>query len=91
MLLTKDGLDAAELGSPEARVYALVPASGDIDQDELQAAAGAAGKVGMSKAVQNKWLAVNKGEGKAKLVSRAVAAVEDAVQAQLKGVQATGA
>ena len=88
--LTKDGVEAAELGSPEARVFALVPADGTIDQDALVAAAGAVGKFGLGKAVQNKWLAVSKGEGKAKLVARAAEEVVDALQQQLKGLQISG-
>ena len=54
--LSKEGEECARLGSPEARVYALVPAAGGIPQDELLKAAGAAGKVGMAKAMQAKWL-----------------------------------
>ena len=71
-------------------MYARVPTSGDIDQDELLAVTGAVGKVGMSKAVQNKWLTVSKGEGKSKLVARAVESIVDLVQMQLKELEETG-
>ena len=57
------GQEVAEQGSPEARVFALVPAEGGILQDALMEAAGAAGKVGMAKAVQSKWLEVREEEG----------------------------
>jgi len=90
VLLTKDGVYAAENGTPEARVFFMVPDGGSIDQDELLAAAGDAGKVGKDKAVQNKWLTVTKGEGKSKLISRATATIDDTVQAQLRAVHATG-
>lgn len=90
VVLTKEGEEALLLGTPEARVYCLVPLSGTIDHDVLVAAAGSAGKVGVSKAVQNKWLEVCKGEGKSKLVSRAVDSILDDVQKQLKSIHAAG-
>ena len=102
--LSKEGATVVELGSPEARVFALVPAGTGILQDDLIAAAGAdLQKVGMAKAVQSKWLEVVKedvpeaaaapaegGKKKAapKRVKRAVASVTDTVQAQLKAVVA---
>ena len=103
--LTKEGQQAAELGSPEARVWALVPAAGGILQDDLTAAAGAdLAKVGMAKAVQAKWLSVVKEEGAVetpapeggkkkaapKRVMRAAESIDDTVQAQLKAVLASG-
>lgn len=61
--LTKEGAEAAKSGSPEARVYQLVPAAGGILQDELEkAATPALCKVGMQKAVQAGWLEVVKEE-----------------------------
>ena len=102
--LSKEGLEVAELGSPEARVFALVPAEGGILQTDLEAAAGAAlVKVGMGKAVQSKWLSVVKEEGAAeepvpeggkkkpppKRVLRAIASVDDALRAQMLAVQSS--
>ena len=61
--LTKEGHQVATLGSPEARVFALVPAQSGILQDMLAAAAGSdLAKVGMAKAVQMSWLQVIKEE-----------------------------
>ena len=61
--LSTEGKTVASGGSPEAAVFALVPATGSIPQDKLAAAAGPAAKVGLAKAVQNKWLEVAKEDG----------------------------
>lgn len=87
--LSGEGRTVASGGSPEAEVFALVPATGSIPQDKLAAAAGPAAKVGLAKAVQNKWLEVAKEDG-AKVVKRAVASIVDAVQQQLQAVEAAG-
>ena len=87
--LSAEGKTVASGGSPEAAVFALVPATGSIPQDKLAAAAGPAAKVGLAKAVQNKWLEVAKEDG-AKVVKRAVASIVDAVQQQLQAVEAAG-
>ena len=64
--LSKEGAEVVAEGSPEARVFALVPAAGGILQDDLAAKAGASlAKVGMAKAVQSKWLQVVKEEAAA--------------------------
>ena len=100
--LTKEGQEVVEKGSPEARVFALVPAEGGIMQEDLEKAAGAAlAKVGQQKAVQQKWLTVKKeelpeaaaavpeGGKKPKAPSRilrSVASIDDAVKAQLQKV-----
>ena len=87
--LSGEGRTVASGGSPEAEVFALVPATGSIPQDKLATAAGPAAKVGLAKAVQNKWLEVAKEDG-AKVVKRAVASIVDAVQQQLQAVEAAG-
>jgi len=100
--LSKEGAECAELGSPEARLFALVPSEGGILQDALMDLAGSAGKPGMAKAVPLKWLTVVKEEGvetevdpktgkkKAppKRVMRAATSVVDTVQQQLRAVLA---
>lgn len=100
--LSKEGAECAELGSPEARLFALVPSEGGILQDALMDLAGSAGKPGMAKAVPLKWLTVVKEEGvegevdpktgkkKAppKRVMRAASSVVDTVQQQLRAVLA---
>jgi phenylalanyl-tRNA synthetase alpha chain len=59
--LTKDGEHALTNGSPEAIVLSHVPAEGGILQEDLAAAAGAtATKIGLSKAIERKWLQVVK-------------------------------
>uniref|UniRef100_A0A7S2DG68 phenylalanine--tRNA ligase n=1 Tax=Haptolina brevifila TaxID=156173 RepID=A0A7S2DG68_9EUKA len=97
--LSAEGRECAEKGSPEARVFAMIPPEG-ILQDELMASAGNMAKVGMAKAVQGKWLEVVKEEGGAppaedgkkvapkKRVKRAVESVTDTVQTQLRAVLA---
>ena len=87
--LSEEGKAAISQGSPEALVFAIVPAKGSIAQDALGSSAGAAAKVGLSKAIQNKWLTVSKGEG-GKVVSRAVDSIVDTVQQQLQAVEASG-
>jgi hypothetical protein len=58
--LTKEGEDAAVNGSPEAIVFGHVPTDGGILSEELDKLSGSAAKVGLSKAVVNKWLQVVK-------------------------------
>ena len=60
--LTKEGAEASTSGSPEARVFALVPADDGILQNELEAKGGAVVKVGLQKAVPAGWLEVRKEE-----------------------------
>ena len=99
--LTKEGAEAEQLGSPEARLFALVPADG-IMQAELEKAAGAAlFKVGMAKAQAGKLVKTEKvgedtvgADGKKvkapQRVLRAAQAAQDSVQQQLKAVLAAG-
>ena len=96
--LSKEGKEVLELGSPGARLFALVPAAGGILQDDLNAAAGAeVAKVGFANALKSKWLkTVKEGEdsvgadGKKvrapQRVLRAVDSIEDRVCAQLRAV-----
>ena len=102
--LSKDGIDAAEHGAPEARCFAAVPAGdGGMMQDALEAALGDVAKVGVQKAVAAKWLQVKKEElpapaeplpegakkPKAPMrVLRVASSIQDTVQAQLKAVLA---
>ena len=99
--LSAEGEESAKLGSPEARLYAMIPAAAGIPQEELMALAGSAGKVGLAKAIQAKWVEVVKdgedsvgedGKKKAapKRVKRLAASVRDEVQEQLRAVQASG-
>jgi len=94
--LSKEGVEAAEKGSPEVRLFEMVPADGLL-QEDLMKLAGDLGKVGFAKAIQAKWLKTEKvgedsvgADGKkvkaALRVLRAVASVDDAVQKMLKAV-----
>lgn len=58
--LTKEGEDAAVNGSPEAIVFGHVPIDGGILSEQLDQLSGSNAKVGLNKAVQNKWLQVVK-------------------------------
>lgn len=72
-----------EKGSHEAIVFAAVPpGEAGIPQPELMKATGAAGKIGMSKALQNGWLKIVK-EGGNKVV-RSVDSIEDSVSNKLQ-------
>ena len=100
--LSKEGNEVLDVGSPEARLFAMVPAEGGILQDDLNAAAGAdVAKVGFANAIKNKWLKTAK-EGEDSVgadgkkvrapmrVLRAVGSVDDKVRAQLKAVADSG-
>jgi phenylalanyl-tRNA synthetase alpha chain len=51
-------------GSPEVQVFNAIPAEG-VDRTQLDAAVGAAAlKVGMSACMKNKWIRLDKGDGK---------------------------
>jgi len=69
-----------EKGSHEAIVFAAVPTTtGGISQSDLMKVAGAAGKIGMSKAIQNGWIKIVKDEEGATKVVRAVDNIHDKV------------
>ena len=84
--LSAEGRAVASGGSPEAVVFALVPETGSIPQDKLSEAAGMSAKVGLAKAIQNKWLLAGKDDG-TKVITRAVTSIEDAVQKQMQALE----
>ncbi len=67
------------IGSPEVIVFGHVPSSGGILSDDLDELAGAFAKVGLSKAIQSKWLQVVK-EPLSEAEAAAAAAAEAAGQ-----------
>ena len=73
--LTKEGEAIVADGSPEAIVFAHVPADGGILSDNLDKLVGPTAKVGLSKAIQSKWLQVVK-EPLAQAEAAAAAAAE---------------
>ena len=103
VVLSKEGEECAASGSPEARVFHLVPAGTGILQEELMNMAGSVGKVGMAKAVQSKWLEVVKEEGcvdevgpdgkkkpAPKRVKRVATSIVDDVRSKLEAVIQSG-
>ena len=84
--LTKEGESCVELGSPEARAFARVPAEG-VDLATFKATAGAGvADVGFKQAMQCKWLAMVKGE--TPRVERKVDSIVDVVRETLARVKA---
>ena len=79
-VLTKEGLEVNEGGSPEAAVFNHVPETG-INQKDLMVKCGSLGKVGFSKAMSNGWIFIDKADGG--LVKRKVEKIEDLVQKNL--------
>jgi len=81
--LTAEGDDFVANGTAEARVYQAVPADG-VPLAELKASLGKLADVGLAKAMQAKWLQMQKGE--TPMVLRKVDAIEDIVRDQLQKV-----
>uniref|UniRef100_A0A915PI14 phenylalanine--tRNA ligase n=1 Tax=Setaria digitata TaxID=48799 RepID=A0A915PI14_9BILA len=78
--LTAEGIEVAENGSHEAKIFILTGPNG-IDQMELMKLPF--GKVGISKAIASGWIAVDKSAGALRLV-RKVETINDKVQNELK-------
>jgi phenylalanyl-tRNA synthetase alpha chain len=63
--LTEEAESYMVKGSPEAQVFAAVPAEGGVDEAGLKAALGdELVKIGMGKCIKNKWLARDKASGR---------------------------
>ena len=78
------GAGALEDGSPEARVFAGIPAEG-ASITEVQAVVGQAlYKAGFGAALKAKWVTMDKAAGR---LNRAVDSVEDTVPATLQGIK----
>lgn len=88
LALTAEGEQCVELGSPEARAFACVPAGAEgVALTTFKATAGeGVADVGFKQAMQCKWLSMVKGETPS--VVRVVNAIEDGVRAQLIAVKA---
>ena len=86
LALTPEGERCVEIGSPEARAHAAVPAGG-MELSAFKASADAdAGDVGFKQAMQCKWLAMVKGE--TPRVERKVDEIVDEVRETLRRVKA---
>lgn len=85
------GQSIVEKGSHEAIVFAAVPQGEQgVPQPDLMKATGAAGKVGMSKALQNGWLKMIKRDGRTDVI-RQVDDIEDIVSWDFTDSNAGGA
>uniref|UniRef100_A0A7R9Y643 phenylalanine--tRNA ligase n=2 Tax=Prasinoderma coloniale TaxID=156133 RepID=A0A7R9Y643_9VIRI len=81
--LTAEGQEFVEKGSAEARVHAAVPADG-IELAKLKAELGKLADVGLAKAMQAKWLQMQKGE--VPMVLRKTDEIVDTAREQLRAV-----
>jgi len=86
--LTQEGREVFASGSPEAKLYQLVPISPQgINQSELMALCGGWGKIGFSKAMSSGWIQLDKSEGNP-VVKRKVESISDKLQTHLALIQA---
>lgn len=85
-LLTKEGEEALENGSPEARVFAALPDNGATMPEMNELVGKDVAKVGWSKCIQNKWVKLQ-GDKKSKAIAKQVAEIKDNVQIQLKSLK----
>ena len=83
-VLTKEGLDYLEKGSPEAQVFNHIKSSEKLTQEKLNSDLGALGKIGFAQAMKNKWISIDK---ESKTLIATVDQIEDKVQTTLKLVQ----
>ena len=58
--LTKDGKACLELGTPEFRLFNLIPEEG-VNFKDFKKANGALCKFGMKNGMKNKWFKIDKG------------------------------
>ncbi|CAN9505961.1 unnamed protein product [Ophioblennius macclurei] len=86
--LTEEGVEIAQQGSHEARVFGCVPPEG-LTQLELMKMSF--GKIGFSKAMSNKWIRVDKAHEGGPKIFRAVETVDDQVRQKLLQMQAGNA
>ena len=83
--LTPAGLDALQNGSPEARVFAAIPAEGATIAEAQAAAGPAVYKAGFGSALKAKWVSMDKVAGR---LNRSVESVEDSVPQSLHSILA---
>uniref|UniRef100_A0A0N5BYC0 phenylalanine--tRNA ligase n=1 Tax=Strongyloides papillosus TaxID=174720 RepID=A0A0N5BYC0_STREA len=79
--LTEEGKAIVAEGSHEYRVWQAIGESG-ISQSEIMKFPF--GKLGQAKAMQNKWIAIDKSGGEVKLVRKVTNITEDTVKVQLE-------
>jgi hypothetical protein len=69
------------------QVYNYVVKAGEVQQPALNAALGEVAKIGFAKAMQNKWVSVDK---ETKMIKATAASIKDEVQELLQMVHAVG-
>lgn len=85
--LTAEGEQYREAGSPEARVFALIKARGRATKEDIEAALGEVGKLGVGVAMKNRWVSLDK---QTKDFSASCESVSDDTQASLRGLEGLG-
>eukprot|EP01025_Chloroclados_australasicus_P025698 TRINITY_DN2563_c0_g1_i14.p1 TRINITY_DN2563_c0_g1~~TRINITY_DN2563_c0_g1_i14.p1 ORF type:complete len:538 (+),score=63.98 TRINITY_DN2563_c0_g1_i14:117-1616(+) len=83
--LTEEGQQYARDGSPEAQVYELIQSSGGMDMSELIHALGEIGQIGFKQAMQQKWISLDKNNGK-QIIRKQAPTIQDIVQQQLQDI-----
>lgn len=82
IVLTKEGTDYLEKGSPEAQVYYHVKKN-PTSQNQINLDLGDIGKIGFAQAMKNKWISIDK---TSKQVTPAVEVIEDKAQLALLSI-----
>lgn len=84
-VLSPEGREIAEAGSHEAKVFALIPPGGEgLAVSAIQEMLGEAGKIGLGKAFQNRWIA----QRDAAHVVRKVDSIQDTTALELRALEA---
>lgn len=83
IVLTPEGQDYLQKGSPEAQVFNFVKEKEKISQTDLNNTLGPISKIGFSQAMKNKWISLEK---ETKLIVPALNNIEDKVQDTLKQI-----
>jgi len=85
--LSVEGERVVEQGSHEAVLYSAVPENGAgiTKQDLMKKVSPEVGKIGFSKALQSRWILIDKSDGG--LVKRKVDSIEDIVHKDLKSLK----
>eukprot|EP01024_Parvocaulis_polyphysoides_P008791 TRINITY_DN12633_c0_g2_i1.p1 TRINITY_DN12633_c0_g2~~TRINITY_DN12633_c0_g2_i1.p1 ORF type:complete len:502 (+),score=95.40 TRINITY_DN12633_c0_g2_i1:127-1632(+) len=86
--LTEEGSSYVQDGSPEAQVFEAVFNQADgMDMNDLKQALGEVGQIGFKQAMQQKWISLDKSDGK-QIIRKQVDSIDDVVKQQLLDVQA---
>eukprot|EP01024_Parvocaulis_polyphysoides_P069788 TRINITY_DN85715_c0_g1_i1.p1 TRINITY_DN85715_c0_g1~~TRINITY_DN85715_c0_g1_i1.p1 ORF type:complete len:164 (+),score=23.01 TRINITY_DN85715_c0_g1_i1:145-636(+) len=85
-VLTEEGQQYAKSGSPEAQVFEKVASQDGIDMKELESILGSIGQIGFKQAMQQRWIALDKTDGK-QIIRKQVDVIDDIVQKQLLDIE----